>query len=352
MFAPDVRFEGFSAEDWSLLGALFQPSASGPDGAEASPSGGVIAVTQGSRLSKLLHSQRGRIPLTEHAWRGDLEGLAKEHHANWVLAIHGSALSEVANRFATKLRREDHLLRQLLVLLGVLKELEAEGAFELWPQRVAEWPIPTESIVQKALNGLCATGKVAVVGVFHEGLLETCIAARRSTTGFDWICGPALLREEMGLLSGDFRRDYQHLVGAIENKLGPLGVGCFGEKSVLRALIHHPAPGAWASAVASRDIIVSPLAPAIALPLGVDAGRAALTLVRALAGQLEKSEWFGMRSQLAPKVEKLSDFASSQFDLGALVGFDPIAFLRTLLGGGRASRHPRDSNGPKELPRP
>lgn len=331
MFAPNVRFEGFTAKDWLQLGALFQASAGSNSDGQKRVSGGVVAVTQGSRVIKLLHTERGRLPLVGSVWRGDLEGLATLHHAKWVLALHGGVLSELADRWANALKREHYLLDQVLLLVSVLKELEAEGALELWPKRVAEWPVPTASVVQKGMNALASPGKVVAVGVFDDGELQTCIALRRGTAGFDWVVGPDELRQQMGLLSGDFRRDYLHLVGAIENKLGPLGVGCFGEARTLRALIHHPAPGAWATAVAARDIIVSPLAPAIALPLGLDVGRAAISFVRVLASQLEKRDWFGMHSQLTPTLHSVSDFASSQLGLSSLFGFDPIAFLRALI---------------------
>src|SRR5262249_49726324 len=83
-----------------------------------------------------------------------------------------------------------------------------------------------------------------------------------------------------------WRRDYRHLARAIEHRAGPLSFGCYAEVATIRALEVDPSPGAWARAAALRDIILSPLPAPLAIPLGLDAGRAAFQALRAVAGRL------------------------------------------------------------------
>ena len=68
MLSADVRFEGFTATDWSRVLALFSPRI--PTGGERDPDrpkGGVIAVHGDGRLRKLVHTQAGRMRLDDIA---------------------------------------------------------------------------------------------------------------------------------------------------------------------------------------------------------------------------------------------------------------------------------------------
>ena len=77
-----------------------------------------------------------------------------------------------------------------------------------------------------------------------EGLW-TSFVARRREGAFDVIAGPDELRPALGLLSGDWRRDYRHLARAVEDRYAPLGLGCFAEVTRFRALQTDARPGAW-----------------------------------------------------------------------------------------------------------
>jgi hypothetical protein len=333
MLSPDVRFDGFSAADWLALGGLLR---SAPP--EGEPKGGILAVTLGGKLQKLCHTERGRVEPEDSVWHGDPRALAEQHGAAWALVVHAGALTALSERVAERTERRHTLLEQLLTFAAVVKELEGEGALELWPFSLRDWPVPSLAMCSKALDALCPNGHSAVLGVFEGGSLLTCCAVRRGPLGFDWVMGPEQLRPAMGLLSGDFRRDYRHLRLAVEERLGPLKLGCFGERGALFDLLHHPAPGAWATAVASREVIVSPVAPAIALPLGMDVGRAALGAMRLLAEQLESTDWFGMKSRLSPTLERARGVAFAQVDIQELLGFDPLGLLRALVGSSRTHR--------------
>ena len=92
MLAPDIRLEGFTAEDWIRLTRVFKP-----DGARPSESkGGIFVVHLGGVVRKMLHTRRGRLeregdwatwpdePEVERAKR--FTALAEAHQASWVVA--------------------------------------------------------------------------------------------------------------------------------------------------------------------------------------------------------------------------------------------------------------------------
>jgi hypothetical protein len=339
VLARDVRLEGFTTDDWVRLSAVFHTSPSRAEHADgegterASPEkakGGVIAVTTAGRLRKLLSTRRGRLELAEQAWPEPLADLAARHEARWAVALEHGALEDVMERFAARVRREHDALAQIVVFVGALRELEAEGKIRVWPWKLGSWPVPNERVLLRALDALCPDGKAILLGVFHEGELFTGIVARRKGTGFDLLLGPDKLRPEMGLVSGDWRRDYRHLARAAERAAGPLALGCFGELDTLRQLVHSPAPGAWAAAVAARDVVLSPAVPAVALPLGIDVGRAAFVAVRDLAERMGAGGWFGAESPFAPALSRVRELTGADRDLKKLLGFDPLELLRRL----------------------
>jgi hypothetical protein len=328
MLSPDVRVEGFTAEEWLRLADVARaPESVAPTSARAR--GGVVALTAQGRLRKLFSTTRGRIDTSGHAWPMELSELAERHGARWAVELGAGSLDRLADRFGERLRPADTYLSQMLELFAVLRELEVDGSVRVFPWPVAEWPIPTERAVVRALDALCPVGRVALLGVFARGELHTAIAARRGAQGIDAIIGPGELRQEMGLLSGDWERDYRFLAAAAERVVGPLALGCFGELYTFQSLSRSEAPGAWAQAVAARDIVLSPATPGIAVPLGLDAGRALWSSVRGIAERFGASEWLPGPGRLAPTLER--GFSAFEADIRAWLGFDPLKLLVRLL---------------------
>jgi len=296
VFTRDVSLEGFTHEQWSKLGQVFrplEPPPAAPGGSRAE--GGVVAVTTGGRLRKLVSTAVGRIEVSEQPWPESLESLAARHGARWAAEITAGALDELMDRFGERLTPGQDYLAQALEWLAIVRELEAERAITLWPWRTADWPVPSERAVARALDLLCPSDKALVLGVFEAGELSTCLVARRRGTGFDRLVGPDELKRELGLLSGDFRRDHRHLAAAVERRVAKIAVGCYGELMTFRRLAGTRESGAWARAVAAQEIVVAPWMPAVALPLGFDAGRAAFRGLRDVATQ------FGVRRGLLGK---------------------------------------------------
>ena len=166
------------------------------------------------------------------------------------------------------------------------------------------------------------------LGVFKEGELWTAFVARRTSAGFDVLAGPEEIGPRMGVLSGDWRRDYRHLARAVEERYAPLAFGCFAEVSTFRALQVDARPGAWGRAVAVRDIVLSPIPMAVGLALGVDGARYAFENLKVLTGRFAP---FGILDPLFGRMRARLGSAAGDKDVRHTLGFDPMAALRALL---------------------
>jgi len=342
VLTPDVRFEGWTTQDWIRFVRLWQPRAT-PDREATRPRGGVIVVHEDGQVLKLLHTKQGRLdpaattPLPEQAdaralalrngQPAALAQVAKAHHASWVLAMRLGALDEVMERFGARARRGDDLTAQALQLVTIVRELIAEGAIASWPQRLRGLPVPTPHVVRRTMDALCPDGHAMALGLFDAEGLWVSFVARRRQGAFDVIAGPDELRPALGLLSGDWRRDYRHLVRAVEDRYAPLALGCFAEVTRFRALQTDGRPGAWTRAVAVRDVVLAPMPVAVGVGLGVDGTRYALRGLRVLTERITPLHALGplvdaARARVAKATGK---------DVGALLGFDPMAALRALL---------------------
>ena len=339
MLAPDVRFEGFTQSDWSRVLSLFRPRARTGERDPERPQGGVIAVHADGKLRKLVHTQAGRLRLDDvaPAWPLSPEEIATRHNASWALSLESGALEEVMERFGARVRRGDDLTTQSLLLVSLVRDAMVTGSIAYFPTRLAGLPVPTAGMIDRTLDAVCPRGSAMVVGLFDAGELWTSIALRRGTSGgFDWILGPDELRRDMGLLAGDWGRACRHLARAIERSMGKVSLGVFSEATTFQRLEVDPTPGAWARAVAIRDVILSPVPPALAIPLGIDAGRAA---VSALFGLAERAQGLGFVSPalvsplLGAAKDMLGEVATvvgAPRERGGL-GFDPLEILRRLL---------------------
>lgn len=325
MFSADLQVHDFTAQDWLRLPLLFrhvQPSAAAP--AAVTAAGGIFAVRQGDRIVKVTSTLRGRLP-PPAAGAASAKQLGEEHGVSFVVVLSTLALEQLGDRFARRMARGQSFHAQVEAFVAGMRELEQEGELELWPTPLGEWPIPTERAFASALDLLCGDGKVLVLGAFEGGELFTALCLRRRGAGFDAIMGPDRLRRDMGLLSGDFTRDYRYLAAAVEARLGPVAAGCYAELSTFRRLAAQPEPGAWASAVAARDVVLTPVTPGLAVPLGVDAGRAALTLARGVAARFGLLQGGGGAGQLGATLGRAYAFVQS--DVRQYLGFDPWRVL-------------------------
>jgi hypothetical protein len=328
VLSADVRFEGFTATDWTRVLSLFRPRRAASEQRDPGRArGGVIAVHAGGKLRKLVHTEVGRLRLDEAQQRFPCtaEALARAHHASWGLILEAGTLEAIMDRFAERTRRGDDITAQTITLAQAAREELVAGRIDLWPFRLRGVPIPTAPMVKHSLDSVCPVGRTMVVGLFESGELWTSIALRRGASGVNLILGPDEVRIDMGLLSGDWRRDYRHLSRAIEDRCGPLAFGCYAEVGTIRKLEVDPNPGAWARAAALRELILSPLPAPLAIPLGVDAGRAAWNALRVVA---ERVDPVGV---VSPAMAVLRDLTTGDRDVKDVLGFHPLELLRRLL---------------------
>jgi hypothetical protein len=326
VLTADVRFEGWTTEDWTRLLELFKPRASA-DREATRPRGGVIAIRQGERIRKLLVTTKGRVdpPVGEMP---ALSALAERHQASWGLGLDVGGLDEVMERFGARSRRSDDLLDQVLRLIGVVRELMDEGMIESFPNRLRGFPVPTPAMIRRTLDTVCEDGRVLCIGIFKQEALYTSLVMRRRGTAFDLVAGPDALRPRIGLLSGDFRRDQRYVVYAVEETYGPLSLGCFADFDVFRELQIDARPGAWSRAIAVRDVILSPIPSAIAVALGFDAMRVVAENVRTIVGRVDP---FGLVEPALASLRSRFGTMSKGDDVEQVLGFDPLAALRALL---------------------
>src|SRR6185436_15699403 len=175
----DVSLEGYTHAQWVLLVEAFRPlvppsqnpenGALSEEGASGRPLGGLVAVTTGSTLRKLVSTRTGRIDVREQPWPESLESLASRHAARWAIELSAGALEELVDRFAERLSPSQDFLTQALELMAALRELESERAISVWPWRVADWPIPSERAILRGLDLVCPPERALVLGVFDQG---------------------------------------------------------------------------------------------------------------------------------------------------------------------------------------
>lgn len=329
MFSSHIRFEGFTTTDWLRVLSLFRPRPTAHESRDPNrPKGGIIAVHERGRLVKVLHTNAGRLSPRYIEWPQSADELAHKYGVAYVIVLERRALDRIMEGFAARSRPNDDLTAQSLTLISLAQAEFAQGNISAWPLRLRGMPIPKVGMVRASFDAVCPVGKSMVLGLFERGELWTCIALRRSEDGISHIIGPEEVRDDIGLLSGDWRRDHRHLARTVEGRIGPLAVGCFAEHATFRALEVDPSPGAWARASFVRDIILSPLPMPMAIPLGIDAGLAAFVAVRNIVERLDSG------GVVSGKIERLWERASERPELARveeLLGFHPLDLLRRLL---------------------
>jgi hypothetical protein len=277
MLARDVRFEGFTPEDWARLVSIDEDTR---PGGPAPPAGGLFVVHDGRAIVKALHTTKGLLAAV--AWPAPLARLAEEHRARWVVAAQPRGLSSFAERFAERLRREHDLATQGMLMANIAGGLMAEGLVDVWPASILAAPrIP----LRRTLEALVPSGSTALVAFFARGSLHTSVAIERGVRGISRITGPTDLRRALGMLSGDLGRDDRYVTEAAERTFGRVSLGVFAELDVLRAVRKSGSSVAWARAVATRDIVVRPVRLSLGPPLVADAVDAALSAATELVGR-------------------------------------------------------------------
>lgn len=342
MIAAGVRIEGFDARSWTHLLSLFAPAVlsrierepQDSDAPELLLESGrperrtgslVIVVSSSGKVLKAIHTQHGRIPHLEYRGPEDLPALLERWGARRAFAIRKGALEEIAERVATRLQRGDDYVAQWLVVARTVREMIDAGAIHVYPRPYANLPIPTAGMVQRALDIVLPDERAMTMVLWNGTQPWTGVVVRRRRGEIDLVAGPDLITRWSGPLGGDWRRDHRFTSEGIARAVAPVHLGIYGEIGSVRRLLRTPEPGAWARAVALRELIISPMPPYVAVALGADAARAVA---------LRTTEWLGGIDALKALAPIASYVRSRIFEIASVtqtLGFDPLKVLAATL---------------------
>jgi hypothetical protein len=285
----------------------------------------VVVIDDHERLLKAFHSVHGRV--TDLDWTGphDLARLRDTYAARRVVCLREGVMDEMAERLALRLSRGDDYVTQWLALARIFREMVEAGLVHVHPRPLANFPIPGSGTVRRALDLVLPDERSMVVTLWEDGRTWTSAALRRRAGSIDFVAGPDHIARWTGPLGGDWRRDHRVVVDAVSRKVAPVHVGVFGEVGTFRELLRQPDPGAWARAVAVRDVILHPTPPYAAVAVGADAVRGVASITARLLGGIDPL------SVLAPVAELVRNRVGDVGSISAVLGFNPLAALAAML---------------------
>lgn len=336
MISESLRFEGFDSRSWTNLISLFAPNVVSRLDREAVDSDApevdevptairrgtlLIVLDDRERVLKAMHTHRGRITGLEYAGPDALAEMAARYAATSCVVMREGVVEEIGERIAHRVERGDDYVAQLLVMARAIREMSEAGLLVTWPRPLGGVPIPTIGMVKRALDSVLPDEHAMVLVVWNRSAPWTAMVLRRRGGLIDLVAGPDLLARWTGPLGGDWRRDYRIIGDAVERAVAPVHLGLFTELHTVRELLREYEPGAWARAIAVRDVIVHPTPPYVAVALGADAVRKAAR---------ESARWLGgieTIGQLAPLATYLRSRVAEVASVTATLGFDPLKLL-------------------------
>lgn len=352
MIGEDIRLEGFDARSWTNLVSLFLPRLESdlaaapersdvPETGEGEADGGAegslfVVRADDGRVLNALHSARGRVRGLEPFDLDALPELARRFRVRRCVVVAPGALEELNERIATRLQRGDDYVSQWLVLVRSFREVEDAGLVHVWPRPLANVPVPPAGAVRAAFDLVLPDEHAAVAMLWQGGRPWTAVALRRRAGRIDLVAGPDLIARWTGPLGGDWRRDARHVVDAVSRAAAPVHLGVFAEVGTLRRLLARPDAGAWLAASATRDLIVHPTPPYVAVALGADGVRAAAERSARWLGRLDPLGLF------APVTHYLRNRVHEIQSLTDTLGFNPLQALAAAL----ATRDAEDAGAP------
>ncbi len=340
MIDPDIRIAGFDARSFARLLSLFTPDAGA---APTDDDGGLLFVVESAHGEILFahHSSRGRLQKLPSI--AEPAKLRRIYGARRCVVVREGALEELEQRTALRLSPKDDYLTQLLMVAHAAREMIHAGQIRVDPDPLGALPLPGPAMVGRALDILLPVGRTAVLCVWEGTAIDTAAVVRRGPAGLDSLLGPRWLERTVGPLGGDFRRDHRHITDVVSERLAPVSIGIYAEARTLHAVLRAPDPGAFASAVATRELALHPMPPYAAVALGADALRSvASTSGKALGG-------VDLVTALTPMARALLD-AVDVHTVTAVLGFNPISALSRWLArrSGDYIGETEDTTGPDD----
>lgn len=323
MIAADFRFEGFDAKAFARILSLF--SANRPEDEQRA---GMLVVVQSSSGVPCAAFVIGVGPVDVSDWDAaagpqQLDALCARHGVRRAVLIEEGAIEELTEGAAAAMPYDESYEHQWLAIVRATRKLEDEGAILWWPRR-SHLPIPTPAMLNRALDLVLPPNRTFVVAIWKDDALWTGFALERASSELCRVVGPDFLLDWAGPLAGDFRRDHRAITRAVSAAMSPVHLGVYAQREPLRALLRSAEPGAWARAVALRDMIIMPAAPYVHVALGADALRAAGKRTAEVFGGLDLASYVGPFASLASLAR---DRVSRVASLTQILGFNPLEAL-------------------------
>lgn len=322
MLSTQLRLHGFSADHWLRVLSLLGMSPHEERAQSDAHARGMLVVVEDDHghACAAFHSELGSVDPQGYVGRADLGTLCERYLARRGVVLRRGAIEELTERAASRVLRERDFAAQWLQLLGTARELTREGLLYFWPERT-QVPLPSAAMVKRALDIVLPDEHCFLAVIWEGSEIWTALCIRRRAGEIDWIAGPETILDVTGPLGGDYRRDHRALSRAVGHAIAPVHIGLFAQRDRLESLLRDPHAGAWAKAVALRDIIVDPAPPYVAVAVSADAMRASAK---------KTGEWLGgidFLSFLEPVARVVRDQVSQVASVTSLLGWNPLQVL-------------------------
>jgi hypothetical protein len=274
--------EGFDTVDWRRLASLFLHShptvPTDPPAATTRARRNTIYLftSEVGRPVFAIASGRGVLPPQEVAEldAGDLAATATAQCVDRIVALAPGALRAFAAHVQARVPASHDVPAQWLALGEALRDVAREGKLRVWPEPTGgAAPIPP--VVIPSLDMVLPRERTLLVAAWDGSDVAAAVALRRGAVGLERLVGPDSILSWSGPLSGELPRDHRTMERAVSAMLGPVHLGIFAQSRTLADLVRRPEPGAWARAIALREVLVRPAPPFVHAGVFVDAARAA-----------------------------------------------------------------------------
>lgn len=321
MLSPDLRVHGFTATSWLRLLSLFGVGTRAETSNASGAHGTVVVIENPDETAcAAFHTHLGGFSADGYASRADLPALCERQLALRGIVVRRGAIEELTERAAARVLATEDFAAQWLALLATTRELTREGLLYFWPART-QLPLPTAAMLSRTLDVVLPDDRTFVAVLWDGDEVWTALCLRRRGREIDCLLGPEAVLEASGPLSGDYRRDHRAICRAIERELAPVHIGLFAQREQLERLLRAPHAGAWAKAVALREVIVDPAPPYVAVAVSADALRASAK---------KTGEWLGgidFLSFLEPVGKVLREQIGQVASVTGLLGWNPLQVL-------------------------
>lgn len=322
MLSSELRVTGFDSTTWARLLSLVGAGASETRTAH---SGTLVLVedAQGAACAAFV-TQQGPIAASDYTGRADLPLLCERAGAQRAIVVRQGAIEELTERAATRVLGSEDYAAQWLGLLSAARELEREGALYFWPER-NRLPLPSPAVLARAVDTVLPDERSMLVVLWDDAEPWTAILLRKRAGEIDLVAGPEFVLDAVGPLGGDYRRDHRVVARAIGEAVAPVHFGIFAQRSRFERLLRNPEPGAWAKAVALREIIIDPTPTYVHVALAADALRATARQTSRYLGRLDFLAFAQPAARYAR--EQIMHVAS----VTGLLGWNPLEVLASRL---------------------